>query len=454
MTDRNFFQLLLPRVAMADDAMWYALCAASTLIEHPVSKNRRPMSFVEDDLTRGWHRQALEWYGRSLKAAKELPTSTNTVLRTFVYGALEMLQDRPDVGLKLIHQALLLNEASNATSDGDWEVLNATLPMLTRALVPLSMFGLPVTRQQRQRARRPRCLKQSSSTEATTLDRMEELHDLIYEIQIFCNSRTPTDTPDSDDLAHQQALIESATAWRDAIPQFDTLTQTGTPRRFLAQLLVLYEVHLIKLSTIFQPTLTIFDAYEPHFQTIVSEATRVLSIIELNDNLFAWEIAAVPCLYYTAWACRRPRLRRRAIELIRDHGPRQENLWTAESCLTVMEQVVAYEEGRAAYAPTVSDEENQRLPPPHRRLPMAAAGDPLNMYPGAQRGGGAAAAAVTDGPPARRQWEQQHNFWNVAKLFMDDDDKRGGLSSGGAFDAASAADLLAYGGAPFSGVEV
>lgn len=399
-TDRKFWLNLVPQIALADDATWYAVLAVSAFFEHPPTTSLRGASFADDDLTRGWHRQALEWYGRSLRATAELPRSSKSILTTFLYAVLEMIHDRPDTGLKLIYQTFLLNEADHASGSADLEILDAALPMLSRALVPLSIFGCHLTPEQRQRARRPESLKQSNSAAATILNRMEELHDLIYDVQIFCNTLKSTRSPSETELASRQTLLHNLHTWRDTITQSTLPSSTGELRRFLAQLLILYETYRVKLSCIFSQTLLIFDTYEPSFSTIVSEATRVLSPFDHGDKAFAFEIAVVPCLYYTAWACRRPSVRRRAIELLRNQAPRQENLWTAESCLDVAERIVVYEEELSRYEPTVTPEQDLRLPPEYRRLPISAAGDPT-------RGVGAMAHAM--GRPRR----VSNTFWNV-----------------------------------------
>ena len=108
-----------------------------------------------------------------------------------------------------------------------------------------------------------------------------------------------------------------------------------------------------------------------------------------RDSVFACDLTLVPCLYYTAWACRRPRIRRRAIELLRHQAPREENLWTADACLHAIESVVVFEErgrGRTTddggYAPTVSDEEDRLLPPVEHRLPMSRLGAHARLPPG------------------------------------------------------------------------
>jgi hypothetical protein len=446
-TDMNFFMRLLPRVAMADDATWYALIAASTLMEHPMKKSRR-RNPMDDDLALGWRRQALEWYNCSIRAAKEQPTSTSTTLRTFLYGALEMLQDRPDLGLQLIHRTLMLNEPSTATTDDDYEILNATLPMLTRALVPLSMFGLMVTPEQRARTRRPSLLTQSTSPESLMFNHMEDLHNLIYDIQIFCNTlhpnRHPT-PPTSDALSAQALLLTQMTDLHTALLSPNLTFTTSSPRRFLAQLLVLQHTYATKLATHFTShDLCSYDAHEAAFTTVVAEAARVLSVVELNNNLFAWEIAAVPCLYYTAWACRRPSVRRRAIELLRERGPRQENLWTAATALGRMEALVCVEEGKREYVVEVAAEEDAVLPPRERRLPMSVAGDPLGGVEGVTVGkwgawrregydpGELLAAAAMKGEeeekggevvglrgksiPEEMAWDGENKFWNVARL--------------------------------------
>jgi hypothetical protein len=254
---------------------------------------------------------------------------------------------------------------------------------------------------------------------------MTELYDLIYESQILCNSlaRDPeTNTnalpssPPPETLTEQASLLERLLAWETQLHSSKILDAlVGEERRFMAQLVSIYCTTYVKLSCILDTTLTKVDNHVAYFATLINEAALTLSHRAAGDRTFAFDVSVAPCLFYAAWACREPRLRRRAIMLLEERAPRQEILWSATDCVNVLKRVVAYEEDTPIFQPKVADD--TPFPSPERRLPMSRVTDPQSLppeFPDVQEKG-------VDGHPI--------GFWRVRNVAVDrGDDARAPLA--------------------------
>lgn len=426
--DRNFWAITVPQLAQSDDMVWYAMIAISTLFEHPLQSQSQFEPFTDLDSTYFYRRQALEWYGRSLKAVPESVTKGTPfmTLSGFLFSTIELLQGRPRNGLALMHQAFQVNQGDSDATAAETEVLEALLPHLTRAMLPFSLFGLPLTDTQRQRARPTKThqhnTNQTPSHLATSL--MLDLFDLCYTVQTFCNLSATTH-PNPIALATQQTLLTRMSTWHTSLQTTNLLTTTPSTdpnlRIFLAQQLILYHTALVRLSTLFSPSLLDYDDHESSYRTIVSEAELALPLSPGNTaRRIPYDLSLVPCLYYTAWACRRPRLRRRAIALLRDRAPRAENLWMAEQCVEFAEGLVAWEEGRGKFVEEVGEEEDRVMPVVGRRVPVAMASGKLGGLMQSLGGGGAGEREVKLGLG-----------WGEGGVFVEEMSGKMGMGTGG-----------------------
>jgi hypothetical protein len=420
--DRNFWVRLVPQMALIDDSTWYALVALGALVEHPVSTAFATNCEVDASLTLGYRRQALEWYGKGINASRKTGTSAINLMNTLLFAACELLQDRPLNGLQLIRQVFVLNEALWKGGSKSTEIQSVLLPVMIRALLPLATFGCPITTEQRALVTDfLRQLSTGSIIYSKVVALMTELYDLIYESQILCNSlahdpktkmNTVPSAPSPETLAEQSALLEGLLAWETQLRESKILDEiVGEERQFLAQLVAIYCTTYIKLSCILDTSLTKVDNYVTYFATLIDEAALTLSHRAAGDRTFAFDVSVAPCLFYAGWACREPRLRRRAVMLLEERAPRQEILWSATDCVNVLKRVVAYEEGSQTFEPRASDE--TPFPLPERRLPMSRVTDPQSLpaeFPDVQEKG-------VDGAPI--------GFWRVRNVAVDRGDDAG-----------------------------
>ncbi|KPI37980.1 uncharacterized protein AB675_3156 [Cyphellophora attinorum] len=332
--------------------VWYGVIALSTLYEHPIQQNHFE-PFGDPDNEDFFQRQALEWYGRSLRAAQNPDSRSSPLLtlNTFILAGVEMLQGRPTTGLKLMFQAFQINQGDENACSADKEILEAVLPYMFRSLLPLSIFGFELSEDVRARAKlHPN--NNGASTEATVLRMMTELYDVAYQVQRFCNSSSMI-APDDAAEARRETLIEQMFQWRSAVEESGVMSCTGELRRFVSQQLVVWNSAVIRLRCLWETSLGVFDTHEEHFQNIVDEAARCLAFSDISERKIPFDIAVVPCLFYATWACRKPSIRRKALSLLKDRAPREEHLWTADACIHVMQSVIAAEEGTDGFVPEI-----------------------------------------------------------------------------------------------------
>lgn len=393
--DRAFWANAVPRVAQVDDMVWYGVAALATLFEHPPEATSRVEPFGDLDSGDFYRRQALEWYGRSLQSAHKTQKRSTPVLTlsTFIFSCIEMLQGRPQTGLKLMYQAFQINKGDVGASSADQELLQAVLPYLFRCLLPLSIFGFDLSAEDRDRAKLHK-VEDRFSGEDAVLHLMIELYDISYQAQKFCNFMSGKE-PDADARKQKQQFVEQLLAWYAEVERSGTLQATGEKRRFLSQQLVVYHAAFVRLSCLWdtspdvcpnpfntcKPILTNTQVFEPHeesFKAVINEAERALAYADISENRIPFDLSVVPCLYYTSWACRKPSLRRKALNLLRDKAPRQENLWTADACIQLIELAIACEEGTDRFVPEIAEADDV-YPPLEMRLPVGGQVTRLQM---------------------------------------------------------------------------
>ncbi|KAF7563970.1 hypothetical protein G7046_g143 [Stylonectria norvegica] len=83
-----------------------------------------------------------------------------------------------------------------------------------------------------------------------------------------------------------------------------------------------------------------FDKYFPEFNVITDKVEDLLSS---STTQFSVDIGVVPLLYYVALKCRHPKVRRRAIAMLRA-TPRREAVWDSIGAACVAQEVVDAEE--------------------------------------------------------------------------------------------------------------
>ncbi|KAF2269456.1 hypothetical protein CC78DRAFT_453520 [Lojkania enalia] len=94
-----------------------------------------------------------------------------------------------------------------------------------------------------------------------------------------------------------------------------------------------------------------FDQFLPQFHTIVELAEKICTS---DSNRFSIDIEIVPVLYYVAYRCRDPEIRRKAVALL-NLGPRREGLWDGLSTSRLAQEIVNIEEESSEFVREARD---------------------------------------------------------------------------------------------------
>jgi hypothetical protein len=342
--DRRFWLEFVPRLAMVEDAVFYAVLTISHLTEHP-TKVTRPLKPVADaELSRVAHLPALCWYDRSLRmlrTGQPVCAPINT-LACILYGRIEMLQGRGMQGLGWLQRAFFLNQGEENATHSELEVLNTTLPVLAKTMIPLSSFGFALPSHQRAQTRRKRSksVLQDFGQESNLLDVMIDLYDLVYQAQILCAPQQGSCNHSEDRVALVDRLLE----WKAVVDKNLVFYRTSATRQFLAHLFVLFHTQYIRLCSTSAEDDAAHDCFEMNFAAIVSEALIALRVGSKSANEITYDMSIVPCLYFTAWACRQRYIRTQAVQLIRESAPRCDHLWTMPGVVGTLETLIAHED--------------------------------------------------------------------------------------------------------------
>lgn len=154
-------------------------------------------------------------------------------------------------------------------------------------------------------------------------------------------------------LPRQQQLRKEFLAWKNAFGRLPTTNwrhmRSIDPRAPLL-LWIQYRVSQIWVETCLSMDEMIYDEYKETFETIVSDAEKLVALNSEaspeDDDLtarFTLEAGIIPMLYWSSIKCRQPLVRRRAMDVI-SRSPQQEGLWKKKRFLKVAQLVIDLEE--------------------------------------------------------------------------------------------------------------
>lgn len=161
----------------------------------------------------------------------------------------------------------------------------------------------------------------------------------------------------------------------------------------------LVQIHLhttyIWVSTALAHGEAAFDSYASTFSSIIPLAASFLDAISNPANredqsgklspgtmsadprhlssMFTFEMHVIAPLYYVATKCRHPLIRRAALDLLRRHPTRQENLWRANIMAAIADHTIELEERHLRVTRSVS--------PSHGPIPGSAPPFPASFVP-------------------------------------------------------------------------
>ncbi|KAJ5122725.1 hypothetical protein N7448_003858 [Penicillium atrosanguineum] len=110
-----------------------------------------------------------------------------------------------------------------------------------------------------------------------------------------------------------------------------------------------------------------YDAYYANFEAIVTSAEQIIALcsdpkLVSFTKPFSMDAEVTPPLWWTAYKCRHPVLRRRAIDAMKQY-PTREGMWEMKRQVMAVEMIVEREEAAISFLPV-----ERRLPDDDHRI--------------------------------------------------------------------------------------
>jgi Fungal Zn(2)-Cys(6) binuclear cluster domain len=207
----------------------------------------------------------------------------------------------------------------------------------------------------------PRTINQESMLKLpSTFSSLEQarllLNVLLLRIMEFKRSEASGGDSEGEGAAQiamvRQKLQHDSVQWSNAFERWLAETSGSLDRHHISGSRLL-KVHFlagnIMLSVPEGAKETTFDQFLPHFQSIVSEVSHLVSSPPAEPHMelqryFSNELGIIPALYLTGAKCRDPGVRRKAQALLTS-SQRREGVWNSLLAAKVVDRIIAIEEG-------------------------------------------------------------------------------------------------------------
>ena len=359
----------MPQVCRNEPAVWDAIISISALFESPepcpeLFSIRRGYSRSSSAFTLNQnHQDALSWYSRSVSAICQRIESGRLdvfvgLITCILFISIEALQGGVEEGLQLYSQGvqLLFNfRAQIATgtvpvTEAAW-FDNTIVPIFIR----LGTLAFPLTKG-------PLSILLSNTEfgSAQPFDSLRSAREALVllsaEVQIFqftsveyTREHGASNIP--QDLRTQQTiLLAKLRSWHTSFTKLMAALRSIplSPQQIgMGSLLIAHhEVLYIILPTTLTTSQTITDEYIPNFQTIVDQSALALTATVRPDGTqppYTFEMSVAHPLWFTCLRCREPRIRRKALALLR-RAPLVQGFHKTKSAISFSERVMALEE--------------------------------------------------------------------------------------------------------------
>ncbi|EXJ90390.1 hypothetical protein A1O1_03491 [Capronia coronata CBS 617.96] len=380
----RFWLDLIPRLAQSSPFIWDAVVSISWLFErvpYDILVRRfetQPTCIVSSD-----HRKAVKWYGRAIAGLRrhmergEIDTPV-ALLSCILFISVESQQRNIGNALSLVETAykLLCQSLSTSVSRLSADSLSiheVVTPFVSRHAVLMATLGTPLppdwSCQVEENVLKPAVLASLSELDESRA-RLYSLTYQAYEIIRVENIQPTEDRIVKMQRVKQTLLLQDLRQWESSFVRTWRHETRNEMLWAVSNLLMHWVVCYIWLSTCTSQLQTTFDDYRDQFSTILDHAEKVLKYSigsTTGQPIFRFEIGLIPPLYFCAIKCRDPMLRRRALAMMMQ-APEKESLWSSVATETMIENVIAMEEGKP-YDASQSDLTGPLpLPPEENRI--------------------------------------------------------------------------------------
>lgn len=386
--DREFWQVLLPRLCHQDATIKHAVLAISTLYENPLfdAYHPPPVGIVYT----GEQRRALRWYARSVsgvitgsQADDELRQIETALLTCLLFTSVEVQQVNVvntvtllERGFRLVARYFELCRPSPSGSPS-W-VSKLVIPALVRQTILFGIFGHPLSPDAF------RILQSVIPSGPMPFESTQDIRDSIYAILVrgfdFVQRASiagPGQREALPQLESEQAhLLEWLKAWLNESQTFIESSQVSDRDRVVVDTLRCYErVIYLWISRAFHGRM-FEDADEMQsYHSILHHSEqaldRISGIYDSPSNMpFTLELGFMPALFFVGWQCRDTEVCRRAVALMR-RSPAQENLLVTMLQVNLIEKLIAIKQAFAALDHNVDGTTLSNVTPPsqgHQRM--------------------------------------------------------------------------------------
>ncbi|TLS23308.1 uncharacterized protein PpBr36_05891, partial [Pyricularia pennisetigena] len=391
--DANFWKVLVLQVCQTEPAVRHAVLAVSGLHEYLASKrgcstlkNAGHFKTTELMSSEPQHSFALHQYNKAIACLIGQMKDTTSrplapLLTCVLFVCLEFMHGKDKESLIHLEQGRqLLGKLDQRADSKDPEidiVKRHLVPLYLRLSLTAFLFGgkpVPI----------PHSLKSLKEVPATFESVQEirfSLYDFIDEVLRYLQrARMARYDPGtaSETLAELGREKEDLLQRLGKLGMAFALYQASKPSQVSEVNAAVFQMYLhtmkIWVSTALSNTEACFDAHLRSFSAIIPHAATILnhsneppaqlSLLSRNrlmqerlgerglpkrqKSMFTFETYVIPVLYYVATKCRHPLIRHSALDLLKQHPNRRENLWHAKKMAAIAEHVVRVEEKSAA----------------------------------------------------------------------------------------------------------
>ena len=386
--DAAFWCTLIPQLSREHPSVWDSVVSIALLFEHPFRPDHHSNDGDPNHRVNQQQFRAIKWYSRAVSRVarrKDLGADDeiSALLTCVLFISLELQQGNRRQSTLLVEKGIELlftilhNPAAYGKSPESKAIAEIVIPFFSRHALFMATLGLPLMSGWPNGTKLDARVKSVQAALESLEGLSSQLQALIYQGHHLIRSSLLILHDTKEVLRMQMAnrqealLTELKNEWS---PRFSAAESQQNPDHawMCSSLYMYFLVTFTWVLTCLSKEQTSFDAHSDAFEQILSHATSILtakSLLSTHENTreasYSYHaIRCIPPLYFTAIKCRNPRLRRRALNIIR-HIPKRNSIWAKIPTEAILESIIAFEETTSNFSPVPL---SQTVPAEHRRV--------------------------------------------------------------------------------------
>lgn len=370
----DFWTSVIPQICRSEPAVWDGMIAISTLFEYP--NQSLDFTLLRDprrasDSLNQIQREALTWYSRSISSVHsqiERGTADPYIILVscVLFICVETIQGRMEEALQLFKQGVTLIFNLRAQIARGCVSASKTA-LLERAIIPLflRLASVSLTISGTEKSEIFAFVGSNLNSEFLSVeDARTSITVLSAEVLVFereahehLRAIGPGSTVNPEMSSKKEMLQHRLAKWHAAYTNFcenNNNNKNSAVIKDYEPLLPIYHAALsIHLASCLNPLESIFDSQTAEFEKIIEQSRISLDTSRRPDGSqppFSFEAGVGVPLFLTALKCREPRLRRSALQLLRE-APQMQGLFKCTPSVLLAEAFMNLEEGYSMAIP-------------------------------------------------------------------------------------------------------